>query len=93
MLLLPCSSLKYLYITLSFFLYSFGENKLVQPNKIFPKSTYSMKPIQENAHIIDSLSCILNILWVIDLSLIFFNTSRGIYSIEKESKYTVTFLL
>ena len=42
---------------------------------------------------IDSLSCILNILWVVDLSLILFNTSWGTYSIPKESKYTVVFLL
>ena len=48
--------------------------------------------IQDNPHIIDLLSCILNILWVIDLSLILFNTSRKIYSIPKESKYTAKFL-
>ena len=40
----------------------------------------------------DSLSCILNILWVIYLSLILFNTSWGIYSIPKEPKYTAKFL-
>ena len=31
-------------------------------------------------------------LWVIDLSLILFNTSREIYSIPKESRYTAVFL-
>ena len=51
-----------------------------------------MKTIQYNSHIIDSLSFILNILQVIDLSLILFNTSWGIYSIPKESKYTTVFL-
>ena len=39
-----------------------------------------------------SLSCILNILWVIDLSLIFLNTSWGISAITKESKYKSVFL-
>ena len=48
--------------------------------------------IQQNQHITDSLSCILNILRVIDLSLILVNTSRGIYSIPKESKYIARFL-
>ena len=38
------------------------------------------------------LSCILNILRVIDLSLILFNTSLGIYPIPKRSKYTAKFL-
>ena len=38
------------------------------------------------------LSCFLNILRVIDLFLISFNTSWGIYSIPKESKYRVVFL-
>ena len=33
-----------------------------------------------------------NLLWVIDLSLILFNTCRGTYSIPKESKYTVAIL-
>ena len=47
-----------------------------------------MKAIQLNPHIKDSLSCMLNILLVIDLSLILFNTSCGIYSISKESNYT-----
>ena len=51
-----------------------------------------MKAIQRNPHIIDSLSGILNILWVIELSLILFNTSCGIYSIPKESNYTAKFL-
>ena len=46
-----------------------------------------MKAIQYNPYIIDSLSCFLNILWVIDLYLVLFNTSRGIYSIPEESKY------
>ena len=51
-----------------------------------------MKAIQQNPHIIDSLSCVLNILWVIDLSLILIDTSRGIYWIPKESKYAAKFL-
>ena len=38
----------------------------------------------------ESSSCITNILWVVDLSLILFKTSYGIYSIAKESKYTVS---
>ena len=42
---------------------------------------------------IDSLSSILNVLWVIALSLIFFHTSWGIDSISKESKYTAAVLL
>ena len=41
---------------------------------------------------IESSDWILNILWVIDLSLILFNTSWGIYSIPKESKYAAVFL-
>ena len=84
--------LKYLYIILSFFLWSFRENKLVSSNKVFTASMYSIKVIQENAHIINSLCFTLNILWVIDLSLIFLNTSCGIYSILKESKYAAEFL-
>ena len=51
-----------------------------------------MKAIQQNWQIINSLSCILNILWVIDVSLILFNTSRGIYWIPKESEYTSVLL-
>ena len=35
------------------------------------------------------ISFILNLLWVIDLSLILCNTCGGTYSIPKESKYTV----
>ena len=38
------------------------------------------------------ISFILNLLWVIDLSLILCNTCRGTYSIPKESKYTVAIL-
>ena len=48
--------------------------------------------IQQNPHITDSVSCILNILRVIDLSLALSNTLWGIYSIPKESKYTAVFL-
>ena len=51
-----------------------------------------MKVILWNPHIINSLSSILNIWRVINLSLILFNTSWGIYSIPKESKYTAKFL-
>ena len=51
-----------------------------------------MKGIQKNLRIIDSLSCTLNILWIIDLSLILFNYSGGIHLIPKESKYTTKFL-
>ena len=39
-----------------------------------------------------SPDCIINMLYMIDLFLILFNTSCGIYSIPKESKYTVVFL-
>ena len=38
-----------------------------------------MKGIKENSHMIDSLSCILNILGVNDLSLTLFITSSGIH--------------
>ena len=38
------------------------------------------------------ISFILNLLWVIDLSLILCNTCGGTYSIPKESKYTVAIL-
>ena len=31
-------------------------------------------------------------MWIIDLSLILFSISRGLYSIPKESKYTALFL-
>ena len=34
----------------------------------------------------------LNILWVIDLSLILFNTSLGLYTIPKDSNYMAKFL-
>ena len=51
-----------------------------------------MKMLQQNLHIIDPLSCIQNLFWVIDLSLIMFDTSWGIYSIPKESKYTPAFM-
>ena len=40
----------------------------------------------------DSSYCILNILWVVKLSLNLLNTAWGIHSIPKESKYTTTFL-
>ena len=50
-----------------------------------------MKAIQQNPHVIDSLSSILNILRVIDLCLILFNTSRGIHSIPRESNYISLF--
>ena len=45
-----------------------------------------MKSIQENPHITDSLSYILNIFQVIDLSLILFNTSCGMNSIPKKNQ-------
>ena len=65
---------------------------MVQSDKVFPAIIYSMKVIQENPHIKESSDCILNMLCVMDLSLILFNTSWGIYSILKESKYTAVFL-
>ena len=37
---------------------------------------------------IDSVCCIINMLWGIDLSLTLFNSFWNIYSIPKESKYT-----
>ena len=69
---------------------------MVQSNKIFPSSIYSMKTIQHNPHIIESLSCIPNIFCVIDLPLILFknninNNNRNIFN-SKESKYTAVFL-
>ena len=51
-----------------------------------------MKAVQQNSYITESSSCILNMLCVIDLSLILFNTSCRIYSIPKESKCTAVFL-
>ena len=51
-----------------------------------------MKVIHKNPHIIDLLSCNLNILWVIDLSLYLLNISKGIYSIPKDLKYIAVFL-
>ena len=39
------------------------------------------------------VSCILKRLWVIDLSLILFNSSWRIYLIKKKSKCTAVFLL
>ena len=48
--------------------------------------------VKQNPYGMESLSCILNILWVIDLSLILFNTAWGIYSIIKESNYRDVFL-
>ena len=41
---------------------------------------------------IELSDCILNMLRAILLSSILFSTARGIYSIPKESKYTVVFL-
>ena len=51
-----------------------------------------MKGIQQNPHIIESSDCIMNMLRVIDLSLIWLNGYCGIYSISKESKHTAVFL-
>ena len=51
-----------------------------------------MNAIQWNQHITKSLSCILNMLWIIYLSLILFSTSWKIYSDLKKSKYTAAFL-
>ena len=47
---------------------------------------------QQNPHITELWSCILNMLCVIDLSLILFNTSCGIYSVLKKSNYTAVSL-
>ena len=41
---------------------------------------------------LDSSSCILDILEVIDFSLILLCTSKGIYSIPQESKYAAVFV-
>ena len=49
-----------------------------------------MKAIQKNPHIIESSSCIPNILCGMDLILL--NTFRGVYSVLKESKDTAIFL-
>ena len=43
-----------------------------------------MKAIQQNPRIIESEGCIVNILWVTDLSLILLNTSCEIPSVSKE---------
>ena len=43
-----------------------------------------MKAIQQNPRIIESEGCILNILWVTDLSLILLHTSCEIHSVSKE---------
>ena len=51
-----------------------------------------MKGIQQNPHIIESSDCLMNMLRVIDLSLIWLNGYCGIYSIPKESKKTAVFL-
>ena len=51
--------------------------------------------MQWNLLIIDSLSCILDIMWLVDLSLILFNNFRGIYSKyihNTYSKYAAKFL-
>ena len=40
-----------------------------------------------------TIRCTINMLWVMDLSVIMFNTSWQIYSIPKESKCTAVFLL
>ena len=48
--------------------------------------------IQQNPRIIKALLCILNILRVIDLSLVLFNTSCGIYTVLKGSKCAAVFV-
>ena len=45
-----------------------------------------------NAHIIESPDCILNIVWLMELSLVLLKTSWGTHSIPKKSKYTAVFL-
>ena len=52
-----------------------------------------MKAIQLNPRIIESLSYILNMFYVIYFYWIFPNTSYGIYSMLKDSKYTAVLLL
>ena len=51
-----------------------------------------MKTKQQNPHIIESSSGILNISCVMDLSSILLNTSCKIYSIPKELKYKAVFV-
>ena len=41
---------------------------------------------------IESSSCVLNVLWVMNLSLILSNSSWQIYSKPKESTYTAIFV-
>ena len=68
-----------------------NKNRLVKRN-FLPAIIYSMKTIQYNPHIIESSDCILNMLRVLGLSLILFNTSWEINWILKESKYDTVLL-
>ena len=51
--------LKYLNTILSFFLYSFGENKIVYSNKLLPFIMKSITPLEKHPHITESYACIL----------------------------------
>ena len=48
---------------------------------MFQAIIYSVKGIKQNLHVTGSSDCFLNMLWVIDSSLILFNTSWKLYSI------------
>ena len=60
---------------------------------MFPTSIYFMKTIEWNPHMIESSSCNLKILSVMDLSLISLYISWGIHPMSKESRHTAVFLL
>ena len=78
-----------IYIILTFFK-SYSEKKI----SIFQQS-FPWKHIFYESDTIKSTylsPCILNVLWVIDLSLIFFNTSWEVYSLPKELKYIAVLL-
>ena len=89
MLLLPYLSLRYL----SYFEFLFMVNQRKRISIIKQSSSYKHIFYESDTKksTIDSLHCILNILWVIDLSLILINTSFEIYSISKESSIELNF--
>ena len=77
-------------IILSFFLYSWGENKLVYSNKLLPFDMKFINPIQKYPHIIESYSCILKtIILVILLFPMNFLISFGMCLTPKLSKYVI----
>ena len=85
----PYMSLKYLGIILPFSCHS-EKIDWYNLSRFFIQAYILWKRFKKNPHIIESSSCIPNILCVIDLILL--NTFCGVYSVLKESKYTVIFL-